>query len=152
MPICSTHRHKEPYKPSKDEADKLSDIELLLRTIRSTNINKKTKKVMLDRIVWLVVESTGNFYGRYRSAGTLMCDGSRIQRDHIFTRKRLVAELLNDEADLKDIINRAQCCIVTQREHAALSKASKQFTGWERYKHASPPVVVYDMLTNQRMA
>lgn len=104
---------------------------------------------MLDRVVWLVVESTGNFYGRYRSEGTIQCDGSRIQRDHIYTRKALVAELQTENVDLKSIIARAQCCVVTHAEHVALSKASKQYTGWDRYKFAAPPVRVYDMLTNE---
>lgn len=152
MPICSDARHALPYRSSANEAELLADIERLLHTTLETSVSTKFKKLMLHRVIWLVVESTGNFYCRYRSAGVIAGTGEHIQRDHIFTRKELVAELLTGSADVKDIIARAQCCVVTHAEHVALSKASKLHRGFDRYTNAVPPVAVHDMLTQQRVA
>ncbi len=105
----------------------------------------KKQKKMLNHAIWLVVESTGNFYSRFRSAGVLATPDAPIQRDHIYPRKQLVGEALANEIDLADIVQRAQCCIVTKDEHVRLSKISTTVQGHERYRLAE--VEIHDMAT-----
>lgn len=151
MPIISTKRHQLKFEAAADEADRLQDIKYLLETLRAVKINPRVQKMMLDRTVWLVVELTGNFYSRYRSHGTLSQPYQKIQRDHIYTRKALVAELQSENADLQSVIERAQCCIVTKEEHGALTRVPKDVQGWDRYRQASPPVRVRNMETGDEI-
>ncbi|MEI6318119.1 MAG: hypothetical protein WCS09_06360 [Pseudomonadota bacterium] len=116
-----------------------------MRTISGMPLHTQTKKIMLNRVVWLVVELTGNFYCRYRSAGVLREVGIRVQRDHVFPRKLLVHELLQPTPDFASVLERALCCVVTHDEHTQLSRVPREIVGWERYEQAG--VVVHDMLT-----
>jgi hypothetical protein len=143
MPFLSEERHKHPYVAQPNNAADLKDIELLLQTIRALPIHAGIKKKMLNHAIWLVAEVSGNFRGRYRSAGVLKTVGVPIQRDHVFPRKMLVEELLLPEANVTSVIERSQCCIVTREEHKLLTKVPQQFIGWERYKQAG--VIVHDM-------
>ena len=147
MPIISTLRHQHPFIPFADENERLNDVEALLETLCAVQINPRVKKMMLDRVVWLVAQLTGDFYSRYRSHGTLRADGARIQRDHVHTRKFLVSELQIPGTNLRSIIERAHCCIVTREEHARLNRVPNNFQGWARYHHAG--VRVRNMQTNE---
>ena len=147
MPILSTPKHAKPFVASPHEAQHLADIETLIRDLQRININPRVQKMMLDRAVWLVVELTGNFYGRYRSDEAKSRVGVRIQRDHVFTRKLLVSELQGGASNISSIIDRAQCCVVTKDEHDRLSKVPQSIVGWDRYRAAVPPVRVWNMET-----
>lgn len=142
MPFLSDLRHREMYAASTALSARLADIDLLLATIRDMPIQLQLKKKMLNHGIWLVVEASGNFYSRYRSAGVLANVGVPIQRDHIHPRKVLVGELLHGVPP-SSVIERAQCCIVTQAEHALLTRVPGHVLGWDRYKEAN--VVVHDM-------
>lgn len=146
MPFLSDHRHRIPYSAPQDAKQRLEDVERLLSTIRDMPLHAKTKKMMLNRTIWLVVELTGNFYSRFRSAGVLAKVGVRIQRDHIYPRKQLIAEVLAREVDLASIIERAECCVVTKEEHDLLSKVKANVQGRERYALAG--VEIHDMATH----
>ena len=146
MPILSDTRHKRPYQQKSDAELRLKDVETLLRTITMMPLHSRTKKKMLNHVLWLVVELTGNFHCQYRSAGVLKDTGVRIQRDHIYPRKQLVEELLGPEPNFADIVTRAQCCVVTHEEHQLLTKVPKEVLGWERYEKAG--VKWYDMRTH----
>jgi hypothetical protein len=145
MPFISDPRHQLPYLAPKDAEQRLEDVTRLLSTIRDMPLHATTKKLMLNRTIWLVVELTGNFYSRFRSAGVLANVGVRIQRDHIYPRKQLVAEVLAGE-DLASIVKRAQCCIVTREDHDLLSKVKAIVQGRERYALAG--VEIHDMATH----
>ena len=146
MPILSTERHRRPYKQREDAEQRLRDVESLLRTITTMPLHLQTKRMMLNRVLWLVVELTGNFYCQYRSAGVLRNMGVRIQRDHVFPRKHLVEELLGHEPDFSSIVKQAQCCVVTHEEHQLLTQVPQDIVGWDRYKQAG--VQYHDMLTH----
>ena len=149
MPILSTPKHAYPYLPSPNEEEHLADVETLIRDLQRIKINPRVQKMMLDRAIWLIVELTGNFYSRYRSVEVITKPGARIQRDHIYTRKALVAELQAGASNVRSIIDRASCCIVTKDEHDRLSKVPKSVVGWERYRAAVPPVFVRNMETSE---
>lgn len=149
MPNLFSHtKHALPYAPPKDNARRLKEVELLLQTIVEMPLHMQTKKIMLNRTLWLVVELSGNFNCRYRSEGVLSKVGERIQRDHIYTRKSLVDMLLKPSPDYEEIINKAVCCVVTPVEHKKLSDVPKSFEGFDRYKEAE--VVYYDMTNYQK--
>lgn len=144
MPFLSDKRHRLPYTMKPDAVQRLQDVESLLRTITGMPLHTATKRRMLNHTVWLVVELTGNFHGRYRSAGVLEGVGIRIQRDHVFPRKVLVDELLQPNPNFASIVERAQCCVVTHDEHKELTRVPKSVMGWERYERAG--VKWHDML------
>ena len=147
MPILSTPKHSQQFKPDPAEAQHLADVETLIRDLQRIKVNPRVQKMMLDRAVWLVVELTGNFFSRHRSEGTTSTLGVRIQRDHVHTRRLLVAELLAGTEDVRSVIDRAHCCVVTKEEHDRLSKAPQTVIGWDRYRAAVPPVRVRNMET-----
>jgi hypothetical protein len=145
MPYRSTRKHRDPYFAPADAKQRLQEAVQLLSTLRDMPLHEKTKKKMLNHAIWLVVESTGNFYSKFRSAGVLAALDVPIQRDHIYPRKQLVREVLANEIDLAEIVQRAQCCIVTKDEHDRLSKISTTAQGRERYRLAE--VEIHDMAT-----
>ena len=143
MPYLSHQRHRQPYVSLPESDRRLKDVELLLSTIRDLPLERATKKRMLHHALWLVVELTGNFYSRYRSAGVIAAVGVPIQRDHIHPRKLLVAEVLEGKVDLSCVVERARCCIVTKEEHCLLSGVGANVQGFERYDRAG--VTYHDM-------
>lgn len=147
MPILSTTKHALPFTADPAEAQHLADIETLMRDLQRIKVNPRVQKMMLDRAVWLVVELTGNFYSRYRSEGTTSKVGVRIQRDHIYTRRSLVAELLAGTQNIRSVIDRAKCCVVTKEEHDRLTKVPQTVIGLDRYRLAVPIVKVRNMET-----
>jgi hypothetical protein len=87
--------------------------------------------------------------GRYRSTAVVNQSGTPIQRDHINRKPALIAELLGPSPDLEAIIERAQCCVVTNAEHAKLGAVSAGIGGWDRYLAAG--ISVYDMATGNKV-
>jgi hypothetical protein len=108
------------------------------------------KKTMLVSAIWQVCESTGSFRARHRSESVIRTVGQKIQRDHIFKKQTLIAELLGSEPNLDTIIEQARCCIVTEDEHKRLHRIDESLDGWDRYRAAG--IVVYDMLDEKRVA
>jgi hypothetical protein len=143
MPCLSEQKHRLPYVAPPDVDERLKEVAVLLRVISDLPIDKRIKVRMLNHALWLVVEFSGNFFSRYRSAGVLASTDVPIQRDHVFTRNLLVRELFSPDADIASVIERAICCIVTVDEHRLLSKVPTSVVGWDRYQHAG--IVVHDM-------
>ena len=143
MPFHAHPRHKKKFKPRPDLRQRLDEIGHVLQVLRDLSVHEKTKKKLIDRALWLVAELSGDFSPRYRSDGVLRNPGMKVQRDHIYPRKMLIAEILSEGADFGTVIERSICCLVTEEEHKRLSAVPSSVTGWERYKQAS--VVVRDM-------
>ena len=150
MPFTSNARHQKRYVESPKTAQRLADIRKLLDSIRRLPIGQSLKKTMLVHSIWQVSESTGSFYARHRSESVIRTVGQKIQRDHIYQKRTLVAELLTPEPDLDAIIQQARCCIVTEAEHRRLHGVDAGLDGWDRYRAAG--IVVYDMLDETRVA
>jgi hypothetical protein len=153
MSYTSNANHRKPYVSSPLEKQRLADIEILLDAIRSLPIEEPLKKRILGHIVWEVAFATGNtqgsFMGRYRSAAVVNQPDTPIQRDHINRKAALIAELLGRSPDLEAIIERAQCCVVTDAEHAKLGAVSAGIDGWDRYLAAG--ISVCDMATGNNV-
>jgi hypothetical protein len=145
MPIISEPKHRKPFRPRADLSQRLTDIVTVLAAIRPLEIHPATKREMLDRALWLVAELSGDFAPRHRSDGVLRTLGVKIQRDHVFPRSNLIADILNGQEPLQQIVERAVCCLVTEDEHRRLSLAPPEAVGWDRYRIAE--VEVRDMST-----
>lgn len=78
MPILSTPKHRLQFTPFADEEERLKDVEALLTTLCAVKINPRVQKMMLDRVIWLVAQLTGDFHSRLLSHGTLLNIGVRI--------------------------------------------------------------------------
>lgn len=69
-----------------------------------------------------------------------------LRHEHVVERKQLV-ELLKDArtpTEVSEVLNRSLSCVVTEEEHATLSKKGRNVSGWERYRAAK--IRVYDRL------
>lgn len=145
-------KHHSIYVASSKLGTDLSDIRVLLDSIRKLAISEPIKKRMLVHALWEVAFATGNkqssFFGRYRSEGVLGQTGLKIQRDHIYRKEKLIEQLLSPSADLEEIIERAECCLVTEEEHSRLGRVDEKIDGWDRYRGAG--ITVYDMAKRPR--
>lgn len=150
MPFVSKPAHARRYVESPATTQRLADVRVLLDMIRQLDIATPLKKRMLVHGIWEVAKATGDFCGRYRSEGAIRTDGSRIQRDHIYKKSTLIAELLTPSPDLDRVIEQARCCIVTAEEHRKLHDIDGDLDGWDRYRAAG--IIVYDMLDETRAA
>ena len=153
MSFTSNANHRKSYVSLPAEKQRLADIKILLDTIRTLPIEEPIKKRMLVHVVWEIAFATGNtqgsFMGRYRSAKVINQSGLPIQRDHINKKAALIAASLGPSPDLEAIIECAQCCVVTDDEHAQLGAVSAEIDGWERYLAAG--ISVYDMATGSKV-
>ena len=91
----------------------------------------------------------GKYTTRYRTQGTVSDPYATLRHEHVFTGKRLAAELLAASPDdIEHILRtRAIGCTVTQSEHLLLSRFDSTLEGWARYDAAG--VKVLDMSTGQ---
>jgi hypothetical protein len=145
MPFISLECHRRPYCARPDLEQRLEDVVVVLRTLRSLDVHASTKREMIDRALWLVAELSGDFAPRYRSDGVLVELGVPIQRDHVHPRAQLRAQVLESDRELADIVSDSFCCLVTKQEHARLTEVPNNLEGWDRYSAAG--VVVRDMAT-----
>ena len=149
MPYRSTAKHRSPYRDNINAEVRLKEVETPLRALTAMQLHVQTKKRMLNHALWLVVELTGSFYGRYRSRGVLDKEEIKIQRDHVFPRKQLVEELLGATPNFASVMTRAQCyCVVTHEEHERLTEVPVDIVGWDRYEKAG--VCAWDMASQKK--
>ncbi|MGI8406957.1 MAG: hypothetical protein ACR2L3_00390 [Actinomycetota bacterium] len=93
--------------------------------------DEKFKRELLGKVVlW---HPTGFFPVRHRSRGAaLRRPGGKLDRDHVFDRRYLVAQVLGGR-DLREIFEMAgTLCYVTPKEHVQLG-LQKDKVGWDRY-------------------
>lgn len=142
----SSFRHHQPYQARTDIDVVLDHIEQLIASLLKLEIGLAVKKRMLVHALWEVAIANGNFCPRFRSIGTVHALGEKIQRDHVFQKKRLVSRLLEGEA-VRSVMGDSIVCTVTVEEHKRLTQISRvrnEIDGWERYQNAG--VSVRDMI------
>ena len=144
MPFLAELKHRKPFKPRSDLERRLEDISIVLDALLPLEIHVSTKRKMIDRALWRVVEVSGNFSPRYRSEGVLCNLRAKIQRDHVHPRALLVREFLNKQRSAEDTVKLAFCCLVTDDEHQRLTDIDSKYIGWARYEQAE--VKYQDML------
>lgn len=68
----------------------------------------------------------------YSETGKL--DG--LRHEHVFQKINLAQAIINDDntlTNIKEHLQKARCCIVTEKDHDKLHNLSKAFKGWKRY-------------------
>ena len=151
--MLSGPEHCRPFSHSISLPGEINDIKKILEALRGLDIAPPLKRRMLDEALWLFAFVTGNrqgqFRGRWMSENVKRGTGEKIQRDHVYSRKALLNELLGPSPDLDRIAARAQCCVVvTADEHTRLNRSKSD--GGEKYRIAG--VCVYDMLDGKQVA
>lgn len=91
---------------------------------------------MLNHVIWEITIVKGNYYPEFRSDGVLKGEiGTKIQREHVFKRKKIVADILSSTGNISSIIDSIVHCVVTKTEHEKL-KNDHSLDGWDRYPKA----------------
>ena len=115
-----------------------SAIRIILSMVDVLEIHKKE---MLSDMIWKISEANGKWNTQYYSVGTLKENDVSVYHEHVVSRKELIARLLKNPDDYREILSEITACIVTKSEHDRL-EMQKEWSGWDRYKCAG--VKVYD--------
>lgn len=125
--------------------------------------------MLADRAVWASTEITPAKSWKYgaqpyiseavfkRWEDCLACEDLRqpvgalpskdLRHEHVLERKQLL-KLLQEArtaAEVSDVLHRSLSCVVTEDEHAVLSKKGRNASGWDRYRAAG--IRVYDRVS-----
>lgn len=108
------------------------------------------KKRILTSMIWVITEADGLTAEKrtgYKKKITYISGGVKTKRDkgdesikgliheHVYKRKNLVQDLINNPKNVDLIVQKAIGCVVTNKEHDRLHKIKdKECDGWERYK------------------
>jgi hypothetical protein len=144
---------KEMYiEDLETEKTKQSASEVIRSVVKNKNVILRHKKEVISVMIWKITEAHGNstngkYRIRYRSEGVLNEKDGKVQHEHVYTRKQLISEILDNPDNLEKILQRAIGYLVTEEEHDRLSKINEGIVGWERYKKAG--IKVRDMLANK---
>jgi hypothetical protein len=138
--------HSKSFKVRPDLDGRLLALEQMIESLRSSALHLDSKKRMLNHAIWEVSAVRGSFTPEFRSEGVVKGQfGTKIQREHVYKRKQLVADILAGKEPLNRILSRVIHCVVTKPEHDKLSLVSPSIDGWERYKIAG--IIVYTFRT-----
>jgi hypothetical protein len=130
--------HRKPYQERSDLQLRLKVLQEIFASLRDSALPLDSKKRMLNHAVWEVSIALGNFAPEFRSRGVLEGEhGTKIQREHVYKRKEIVAAVLAKREPLDSIFKRIIHCIVTKEEHAQLKRVLETEDGWARYRSAS---------------
>lgn len=131
-------------KYSKKETA-LSIIESATSAVRQIlameDVIEKHKREMLSDMIWKISEANGRWNTRYFSEGVLNDDDTKLQHEHVVTRKQIIDQLLENPEKYKTILKKVAACVVTTDEHQRLNNSE---SGWERYKQSG--IRVWDRL------
>jgi len=143
-------RLRQPYMRSPNAQAIIASARILARlALEHEELRLQHRKKMLNDAIWYCTEADGKWNTRYKSklvwelAQFEPESLTRINHEHIVTRKNLVEHMLNNRVDLlanpvklHALLDTAVACIVTVDQHAQLLKG----IGWERYAE----IEVYD--------
>lgn len=128
---------------SESKAIIVSATKLARLALENEDLRPSHRRKMLSDSIWYITEADGKWKTRFKSQEVLRLAKDdpeslvKINHEHVFTRKTLIAqmiarreELLRDPGKLSDLLESAVGCVVTRDEHVRLGTGS----GWERYK------------------
>jgi hypothetical protein len=124
-----------------------SAIEGIKSVATNDNLLLVHKKELISVLIWKITEANGKWSTRYRSEGVLDDSECKIQHEHVYTRKFLTEQILQNPSNAEHIVQNAIGCLVTEQEHSKLTAitSSQKLQGWDRYEAAQ--ITIYDMLT-----
>lgn len=133
--------HRKPFRERADLGKRLTALSRVIQSLRDSDLPEDSKKRMLNNAVWEITIALGNFAPEFRSKGVLQSDvGTKLEREHVFKRKKIVADILSRSDHLESILSRLIHCVVTKEEHSKLRAVLDEEDGWSRYRAAGVDV------------
>ena len=144
-----------PFEPHPDAQErKDSAIKLIKAILAIDDLYERHRRRFLSNCLWQLTEAEGRtkYETRFRSEEALRAKKKKgLRHEHVFTRKKMVKELIDCPDCVDEIVEKAVACVVTTAEHVKLSKLDKaepEIDGWKRYKRTG--IVVIDTKTDKR--
>ena len=138
------------YIPHKERDSRINSAVTAIKALVRLDLIQKHKKDLIDSCIWKITEADGKHNTRYRSYKSRSATKKQLRdehvHEHVFERKKLVEEILNNPNDIDKITKKAIACLVTKSEHEKLSEVSRKnpkLVGWKRYDKAS--IKIYDL-------
>lgn len=137
----------KPWKPHKDADARIASAKAFIRLLledRPTEGLDSHLKELIDEMLWKITECHGKWNTRFISKRALLAIDEKLQHEHVFERKALIAELLQGADRINAVVEKAIGCVVTKCEHGILTKISRErpeLSGWKRYEAAEIEVV-----------
>src|SRR5438552_2239217 len=113
--------HKKPYREHTDLQLRLRSLKNVIEFLRDCDLPEDSKKRMLNHAIWEITMALGDFTPEFRSRGVHEGSvGAKIERDHVYKRKKTVADILCHHESLDSVLSRVIHCVVTKEEHEKL--------------------------------
>jgi hypothetical protein len=130
------------------EAEIIESAITAIECILTLPVLERHKRDLINAMLWKLTEARGKYTTRYQSAGARAAPkGTKLQHEHVYTRKDLVEQIMRDPARARQIASTAVGCTVTIPEHEVLTRNTREqphLLGWERYKAADITVIDTD--------
>ncbi|MFC1513595.1 hypothetical protein ACFL5P_01165 [candidate division KSB1 bacterium] len=131
---------KEKFKPTQKGKEQIKDAIIIIKVIVHLKINDSMIKKVIDQMLWNISGAHGKYLTRYRSEDVISEKSVNLNHEHVFPRKQVIEEIMNNIGQIEDILkNKTVGCVVSTEEHQRLKEVEKenpQLKGWQRYKEA----------------
>jgi hypothetical protein len=137
------------YERRANADEKIRSSISVIEALLPLDIDDKLKAKFLSNCLWQITQAEGRskYEIRYRSQAAMNAPRKQLRHEHVTQRKAMVKALIARPADAREIVAKAQGCVVTKDEHTRLNSVGKSIDGWERYREAG--IVVIDMKTGK---
>lgn len=139
----------ESFIRNKDADKKRQDAIKVVKVVLKLDIHDKLKRKLLSNCLWQITEAEGkNKYDlRYVSEESRKSSKKGWRHEHVYPRKGMIKELVDNPEKADEILAKAVGCVVTKKEHNMLSKIDQGVEGWNRYQQAG--IEIFDRLENR---
>jgi hypothetical protein len=145
--------HTPQFARHPEADDRIESATRALRAILALDLYPAHKRELLSVCIWKLSEAeSGKYRTRYRSIASIGADAKLLAHDHVFERRKLIAQLLADPACVDQVAAQAIGCTITRNEHRRLTTLGREYPdvgGWSRYKLAG--IAVIDTEHGQRL-
>lgn len=121
------------YREHKDRLNRIQSAIIAINALLPLDLHHAHKTELIRVCLWKITEADGKKKVRYWSEGAMSNANAKLQHEHVHEMRELISRLLAGE-EIRNVVNDAVACMVTEQEHASLRKSSS--TGWQRYKDA----------------
>ena len=122
----------------------------LVEATLALNILDRHKRDVINGMLWSITQARGKYTTRFRSTAAMHAPaGTKLQHEHVITRKELVAAIMREPQRARALLSTAVGCVVTREEHhrlTAITREQPHLHGWERYTAAGIAIIDTDQL------
>lgn len=130
------------------EAEIIESAITAIEGVITLPILEQHRRDLINGMLWKLTEARGKYTTRYRSTGAMNAPkGTKLQHEHVHTRKHLVDEITIHPERAREIASTAVGCVVTKEEHERLTRITREqphLSGWQRYAAAGITAVDTD--------